>query len=598
MFNQIFKLWIYLNNEQKKELLSLQILVICISITEMASVFSIGPFMALVADKNIIETNEFFNQLYIGTNASSPEMFLFWCGSFVLAALTVSSILSMFVIWRLNFYGQMLGVQISSRIYRYYLQQSWSYHSNTSSSSLINNIGVECGRLTNQIIIQLLNLNARFFQAFVMSLAIIIFNPVIATIGIIIFITSYFSLYSLIKIKLDSNGKIISKSNSERMKVMQEGFGGIKDVLLLGRQSDFIKRFKFYTESFGIALAKNNVFSQVPRYGMELIGFGSIIALILALLIFSNGSLTEMLPVLSIFALAGVKLLPSFQQIYFSITQIRGNISALESLDNDLSRSQKEIGISKVKNENLTLNKNIKINNLSFKYPGKHDHALQNINIEIPKNTSVGIVGFSGSGKSTLFDVAMGLLEPNSGSITVDGKKIDSKNLRSWQNAIGYVAQDIFLSDSSIEENIAFGVPKEDINKDKVKLASEMSNLTTFMKRLPEGFDTVVGERGVQLSGGQKQRIGIARALYNDAQILFFDEATSALDGITESKVVDAIKTISSTKTILIIAHRLSTIKFCDVIYVMHEGKIVDSGSFEYLSKNNQLFQDMSINQS
>ena len=244
--------------------------------------------------------------------------------------------------------------------------------------------------------------------------------------------------------------------------------------------------------------------------------------------------------------------------------------------------------------DKVPLEKNIFLDNISFKYPQTPSNVLNNLSLNISAKQVIGIVGPSGSGKSTLIDVLVGLITPNKGKIIIDKLRLDEENIKGWQQNIGFVSQSIFLSDSSIRENIAFGLPKDLINENQIKIVCKMSHLDDVINDLPNGLDTIVGERGVQLSGGQRQRIGIARALYNEVDVLVFDEATSSLDGLTEQQVMEAIHSLGGKKTIILVAHRLATVKKCDKIFVLKDGNIDDEGTFDELEKNNSLFQELS----
>ena len=328
---------------------------------------------------------------------------------------------------------------------------------------------------------------------------------------------------------------------------------------------------------------------------MELLAFGAMISLVLVLLTTRDGNLSQVLPVLAVYALAGFKLLPALQQIYGSVTTIRGNTAAFDAIKTDLlaSLTLQNSQSSYASNIDLDSAKSIRLNNVSFNYPNKQTAALSNLTIDIPVNATVGFVGESGSGKSTTIDLLLGLIKPDKGQLLIDQTVIDSDNISAWQQHIGFVPQSIFLSEGSIAENIAFGLSAKDISLEKVKKAVKLAHLDALVESLPLGLDTKVGERGVQLSGGQRQRIGIARALYNDADILVFDEATSALDGITEKVIMDAIQELSGKKTIIMIAHRLKTVQKCDIIYLMEKGEIVDQGNYQDLINKNVRFRKM-----
>ncbi|TDO16629.1 MULTISPECIES: ABC transporter ATP-binding protein [Halomonas] len=600
MLAQLKELYSLLTAEQRKKLLRLQMLVVLMSFAEIASVVSIGPFMALVGDISQLQGGGMMAELYRASGFSEPRTFLFWLGIGVLVVLTGAALISMYTIWRLSMYGARVGAELSSRLYRHYMHQPWLFHASGSSSQLTNQIAQECQRITNSIINPLMQMNAKLMMAVFMTVAIFLYNPVVALAGLAIFSVAYMLLYRTVRRRLMRNGKSISETQQLRFKLMNEGFGGIKDALLLGRQQVFTDRFDKASERFAEAQGTTQALGQAPRYAMELVAFGSVIFLVLYLLSVHQGNLGLILPILSVYALAGFKLLPAFQQVYTSLSQIRGNLAAFDALRDDLeaSVSQPQSEKAKAKPEPLETSflaprKSIQLANVTFTYPGKDDPALTCLDMVIPANKVIGLVGASGSGKSTAIDLVLGLIEPQQGQILVDGQPLTDERRRAWQNSLGFVPQAIFLADSSIRENIAFGLPIDEIDDEKVRRAASMAYLDELLKELPDGLDTRVGERGVQLSGGQRQRIGIARALYDDADVLVLDEATSALDGITEKLIMDAIHGFIGKKTIIMIAHRLATVKQCDAIYLLADGRVIDNGSYKELASRNEVFQRM-----
>jgi len=597
MFSKIKELFFLLDLEQRKRLYRLQVLVVLMSIAEVVSVLSIGPFMALVGDINQLQGQGFLAEWYKELEFNSTTDFLLLIASCVLGILVIATFISIFTVWRLSMYAAEIGADLSSRLYRYYMRQAWLFHASGNSNQLTNKIAQECERVTSGIFTPLMQMNAKLFMALLMCIAIFLYTPWIAVLGAVTFYITYYFLYKTVRQRLSDNGETITSEQASRFKLMGEGFGGIKDILLLGRQSTFNHRFTEASKNFANAKGKTQVYGQVPRYAVELIAFGSVITLMMYLLITHNGNLGSILPVLSIFVLAGFKLLPAFQQIYFSLSQIRGNLSGFESIRSDLfsslEGSEDHLSKEDTVDSKLSIKNSIKLHNVSFQYPETSKPALFNLNIEIPVNKVIGLVGSSGSGKSTAIDILLGLISPKEGSVIIDEKRLTEHNIRAWQNSLGFVSQTIFLADSSIKENIAFGLPIEDIDDKRIEKAIQLAHLEQFISELPQGFETRVGERGVQLSGGQRQRVGIARALYNDADILVLDEATSALDGITEELIMDAIHDFSGKKTIIMIAHRITTVEQCDHIYLMDKGAVIDQGSYSYLSANNKVFQRM-----
>lgn len=595
MLKMIRELLTLLNKRQRKQFYILQVLVVLMAFTELLGIASIAPFMALVGDISLVEKEGIYSTLYQLSGFTNPMDFLFYVGVAVLFTLAFSTIISMFTVWRLSLFGAKVGVEIADQLYTHYMQQDWLFHAGGSSAQLTKQVSTEAIRVTNGIIQPLMHLNAKIVLAAFIALSILVYDSITAIFGLLLFMGAYLVLYRIVRKRLQVNGKNLSKVATERFRLMNEGFGGIKDVLLLNRHHDFIEQFQKSGKIFAYAQGTNISISQVPRYFMELIAFGAMISLVLLLIKLHKGNLGAVLPILAVYALAAFKLLPALQQIYSSITQIKANAAAFESIKNDLTLSLKkpQVLTDEIIEDHLSLKEKIILNNITFSYPNKLNPAISNLNMVIPVNSVIGIVGASGSGKSTTIDLLLGLLTPQQGEMYIDNIRITETNVRTWQNTLGFVPQSIYLSEGTIAENIAFGLPTKDINLDQVNNAIKLANLTELVNQLPDGVHTKVGERGVQLSGGQRQRIGIARALYNEAEVLVFDEATSALDGITEKIIMDAIHNFSGKKTIIMIAHRLKTVRKCDIIYMMEQGKVIDQGTYEQLLETNPKFKEM-----
>lgn len=597
MFQQLRELFFLLSSEQKKRFYWQQILVIFMAFSEVVGIASIGPFMALVGDISLLEKNSFFNSAYKLSGLQNPNDFLFTAGVAVLLLLGIASIVSMVATWRLSLFAFKIGTEIADRLYRYYLTRNWLFHSDGSSAQLTKQISTEAVRITAQVILPLMQMNARIVLAVFISVVMIVYNPMIALIGVVLFLSAYIFLFKIVRSHLSKNGFHVSAMSTKRYRLMNEGFGGVRDILLMGRGKHFIHSF----EETGKALAKasgvNNALTYVPRYLMELLAFSAMIGLILYLIKNSQGDLGKVLPVLAVYALAGFKLLPALQSVYAGLSEIRGNISAFEAIKKDLIDSKNmvaEFDDSQSSNHHqLVPLKEISLKNINFFYPGKTKPTLENLTLKIPANKFIGIVGASGSGKSTLIDLLLGLIQPKSGEIRIDENLITNQNIRFWQNGIGFVSQNIFLSEGTVAENIAFGIAEENINYQQIAHVIQLAKLEELVKELPLGLKTTIGERGFQISGGQRQRIGIARALYGDAQVLVFDEATSALDGITERLIMDAIHSFGGKKTVIMIAHRLKTIENCDFVFHLENGQLRSSGTYQELLVTDPLFKEM-----
>ena len=594
MFNTLKELFSILNRSQRKRFFALQILIVVMAFMEIIGVVSIVPFMALVGDLNQLQQDTFISKIYQLSGIDSELEFVFLIGFVVIGILITSAILSILTIWRLSMFANKVGVEIADQLYTYYIKQGWLFHASGSSAILTKQIANESLRVTNGILVPVMQMNAKLLLVLFMSISIFVYDPFVAIIGLISFAALYTLIYKFFRARVKKNGKIVSEVHERRFRLMNDAFGGIKDVLLLGRDSEFINHFHMSGQKLAYSQGTNMALAQVPRYLVELLAFGSIIALILYLILNHEGNLGIILPILSVYALAALKLLPAFQQIYASSVNIGGNIAAFHEIKEDLfeSKLMQHDRVDNKKNK-LNFNQNISLENVTFAYPGKKELILNELNLSIPSNSMVGIVGPSGSGKSTLIDILLGLISPQKGNFKVDGLIINNQIIRSWQNTIGFVAQSIFLSEDTIAANVAFGIPHNQIDMKRVQHALKLAHLTDFVDSLEKGIYTNVGERGVQLSGGQRQRIGIARAMYNDAQVLIFDEATSSLDGISEKKIMQSINELSGKKTIIIVAHRLKTIQSCHNIFFIDEGRVIDQGTYNNLLETNEHFKKM-----
>lgn len=583
-----------LSEEQRKKFYSLQLLVVFSAIAEVLSVAVVGPFMALASNISIIETNRLINNVYVISNADTPTQFIIIIGILVFIFLCISTILSVITIRSLSFFAARTGAEIGDTLYSSYLKKDYLFYTKINSSELVKQIATEVSRVTDNILQPFVQINARLLAVSFISILIFLYDPIISLSGLLVFVFVYCMLFIFVRKKLLINGVNISKVSKKRFVLMNEGFGSIKDVIILNRQEDFVKQFKESGVVFSEAYGSSNTLYNVPRYIMEFIMYSGMVILIISLLYFSNGDMTKTISTLAVFGVAAFKLLPSFQQIYSSLAQIRSNLSALSEIKRDVIEARKQNKHIDFKNSCVEYgNNDLFLENISFKYPGKKINTINEVNIKIPRQGMVGLVGSSGAGKSTLLDILLGLLKPSSGSFLCGNNEVDFDSIKQWQKRIGYVPQSIFLKDGNIIENIAFGLPENQIDMEKINRAIDLAQLNEWIQGLPNGMLTEIGEKGVQISGGQKQRIGIARALYSDIDYLFFDEATSALDGKTEALIMNAIEKLSESKTIVMIAHRLNTVKNCDIIYMLDHGNVVDSGNFDYLIENNSKFREM-----
>jgi ABC-type multidrug transport system fused ATPase/permease subunit len=594
MFRPIKELFTLLTISQQKRFYMLQILVVLMALAEVLGVASIVPFMSVVGDISQLQQDNIISQVYQASGITSELQFIFLLGVGVLFILFFSAIISVFTIWKLSIFANKIGVEIADRLYTHYLKQDWLYHATRNSAQLTKKIAVETERVTGGIIVPLMQMNSRIVLALFLGISIVIYDPKVAILGIAAFAFAYSIFFKLVKLRLQRNGRTISEMNEQRFRLMNESFGGIKDVLLLGRDSYFTKYFNKTGRTLTYSTSTNQVLAQVPRYFMELMAFGSMVALLLYLIASYDGNLGLILPIVSVYALATFKLIPAFHQIYGNLAEIKGNIAAFESIQQDLIAS-KQTQLVKLKPEQgyLRPEKQISLENITFTYTSLKEKTINQLNLSIPANSVIGIVGPSGSGKSTLINILLGLIKPQQGHLKIDNTIINDQNLRLWQNTIGFVAQSIFLLDGTIAENVAFGIQQDQIDLEQVQRVLKLARLTELLQSLEQGIHTKVGERGVQLSGGQCQRIGIARALYHEPDVIVFDEATSSLDGITEKTIMEAIHDFSGEKTVIMIAHRLKTVQKCDKIFFIDKGQLVDQGTYQELIETNEHFKNM-----
>tara|TARA_B100001248_G_scaffold86730_1_gene63504 strand:- start:44626 stop:46407 length:1782 start_codon:yes stop_codon:yes gene_type:complete len=578
---------------KKKEKFQISLLLIgsiIMAFFEVVGVASILPFMSMVLDPDQISSNQILSFLFNFFKFDNVETFLFYSGVAVLVLLAFSNFFSAFMYWAITYFSKMQGHIISMRLLKHYLSNNYLFFIERNSSDLGKNILSEIDRVVKGVVLQALQAISKAILTIVVFTFLIYINPFIAIISVLSIGGAYFIFYIISRSYLSTIGEKQSIALFHRYRTVDEAMMGIKDIKLKSLERNFIGRFRQPSIDNARFSAQGLVIAILPRYLLETVAFGGIISIILILL--SNDVLiSEIIPVLSLYAVAGYRLLPAVQNIYSAQSMIKYNRPALMIIINDL----KEIEIEE-KNELLNevdqmikFDKKITVNDIFFKYPKSKKNVIDGISLSIMKNTSIGFAGSTGSGKTTLIDVILGLLDPKKGNIIVDDTIINNQNLLSWQNKISYVPQTIFLIDESISSNIAFGIKREEIDHDRVAKAAQLANLDRFVEDLPEKYDTLVGENGVKLSGGQRQRIGIARALYNEPEVLVLDEATSALDGITENYVMEAIESLSNKLTLIIVAHRITTIENCDMIYFLEEGKIKDYGTYnELISKNSQ----------
>ncbi len=592
MFSILEKVTDLLSARERNRALLLLGLIIVMAFLDMIGVASIMPFMAVLANPELVESNPILALTYAILGFSDKNKFMFALGVAVFFMLMLSIAFNAFTMLIMLRFARLLEFSIAKRLVNLYLRQPYDWYLNRNSTDLGKTALTEVVQVVTGAIVPLLEVIAKGCVVTALILLLVLTNPLLACIGGLGMGLLYGLIYAFVRRRLMHYGEQRRVSNQQRFQVLGEVFGGIKVVKVAGLEKQYLARFEDPAYRFAIAQGQAQTASQLPRYAMEVIAFGGILGVILFLM-HTTGSLQNSLPVLSLYALAGYRLMPAMQALYVNLATLRFGASTLGHLHSELLALEKTPA-PVASAQTISLARCVSLENIGYQYLGAPAPTLNSIDLRIDARTTVGLVGVTGSGKTTTVDVILGLLKPHSGHLKVDDVIIDDKNCIGWQALIGYVPQHIFLADDTVAVNIAFGLPADQIDQAAVERAAKTANLHDFVVgSLPNGYDTSVGERGVRLSGGQRQRIGIARALYRQPQLLILDEATSALDNVTEHAVMEAIHNLGRKITIILIAHRLTTIKKCDRIYVLNQGSVIATGTYDDLLNNNSIFRNM-----
>ena len=583
-----------LSLKEQKRAVVLMGMVLIMGLVDTLGVASIMPFMTVLTNPEMIETNFILNYLFNIAGIFGVKTYLeftFALGISVFIILITSLSLRGVTSYLQIKFIQMCEYNIGKRLLKNYLNQNYSWFLNRNSADLGKSILSEVSLIIGSGFKPYINLITQgVISIMIIILLIFVDFKIVITLGLIFFLI-YGLIYKVLRKLLKSIGKKRLQDNKLRFTAISEAFGAIKEIKIDSLEEVYVKRFAKPSKSYSWNQALTKIISHLPSLAVQAVSFGCIM-LVTLFLIVRSGSFIDAIPVITLYAFAGYRLMPSFQRIYSSISLLRYSGPALDSLYNDIKRFKPIVEKSDFIQEDIKFNENISLNNINFQYPNASKTSLKDINLEISANTTIGLVGPTGSGKTTLVDLILCLLEAQNGTLKVDGKIINKKNIKAWQNLIGYVPQNIYLTDDTITANIALGVDPKNVDYKEIVRAAKNANIHNFIENeLPKKYETFVGERGIRLSGGQRQRIGIARALYKRPQLLILDEATSALDNLTEKIVMEAVQNISKNITIIIIAHRLSTVKECDKIFLLENGKIKSQGRFEELIESDLNFK-------
>ena len=576
------RLWQHASPHRHKQFALVIVLMILTSFVEMIGIGAVVPFLTVLSTPDYIFNHSLSQpivQLLAVTDSS--QLLLPITVIFVIIVL-ISGVMRIALLWAQTRLGHAVGSDFSVDIFRRTLYQPYITHSSRNSSEVIAANSTKTNQVVSQAILPAQYIISSMFMIIAILTALVIVNPFIAIGAFSGFAAIYGIIMLTTKKRLYENSQIISRESNVVIKTLQEGLGGVKDILIDGTQEEYCKAYRKVDLSLRSAQANNQILGSTPRFGIE--SLGTVVIVILAyLLVGKESNIAVVIPVIGAFAIGAQRLLPVMQLLYFSLTTIRGSVGSVHDVLNLLDQKI-PVKITESKASEIFFNKKIEIKKLSFGYDA--NLIFNDLNLTISRGDCVGFMGDTGSGKSTLIDLIVGLLEPTKGVISIDGVDLKNGNYDSWRKNIAYVPQVIFLTDATIAQNIAFGIPDEKINYDRLHAAAKDAQISKTIESLEKGYETLVGECGVRLSGGQRQRIGIARAFYKQSSVIVLDEATSALDYKTEQKVMLSIKKLEKKSTTLIIAHRLTTLKNCDSVVELKNGKIHRMGTYEEVINN------------
>ena len=561
------------SNKQKRQLLILIIITVVGAFIELIGISIIMPFVEVISDSNIIKERVLFRTIVTIFNIKSESDFIF---CFAIAIVIIYILKNIYLVcmydlqYRFTFNNQR---RLVKKLVACYLNQPYLFHVSKNITELQRNTIDDVSMFFTAVLGWI-----QFFTEFTVCVLILCYLFVLdhfITIGVGVILSLFAVVYlKVFKRRTLYYGEKNRTTNAERNKWIRQAFEGIKEIKIVNREDFYLNRIDKCSESYAEAFRKSSLISVLPRPLFEAV-FVSALMLVVIVRLVSGVDIKSFFPILSTFAIAAFRILPSFGRLTGSLNNITYNKTAIDSVYHDLTEAENLEKKAKKGNnkDKLSLMKEIKVEQIYFRYPNSPNYIMENVSLLIPARKSIAFIGPSGAGKTTLADLILGLLEPENGKILVDGNSIYD-NLEGWHQSLGYIPQNIYLMDDTIRNNILFGISEEDADEESIVRAIEDAQLKTFVDSLEMGLDTVVGERGVRISGGQRQRIGIARALYNNPDVLVLDDATSALDNDTEAAVMDAINSLHGKKTLIIIAHRLSTIENCDIKYKIESGRV------------------------
>lgn len=595
MWDLLKKLGFILDRKQKREIGWILLLMLLGAGLETLGVGLVFPVVNLIVKPDILETSGFGRHLPDVFHQLNFHQRVIWASVGLLAVFLIKNVGLAIVQYIQNLFVFRNQVDLSEKLFRSHMGASYLDHISRNTSDILRVINLDTVYLYQSIVSQFLVVASEALVLLMLMILLMFIDPVTTLSAIAIQGGAAFLVYWWVKGRVTRLGFIQQDRMADMIKWVNQGLGGIKETKITHSEPFFVSKFRENAEIYAEAQRYLFTLNQMPRLILEVLAV-STLTLIVTLFLLRDRDLALLISTVAAFGMAAVRVMPGFTRILSALNLIRYYASSVTVIADDLKKTPLSMNVSGDLNSATSLRvrpfTKVSLEQVSFSYPGSSRLAIDHLNCEIQRNSSIAFVGKSGAGKSTIVDMLLGLIHPTSGKVLVDGHDVHG-NLAAWQAQLGYVPQTIYLTDDTIRRNIALGISDELISDDRIWQTLASVQLDDFVRGLPDGLETKVGERGVRISGGQRQRIGIARALYRDPEILVFDEATSALDTITEKEIMRSISGLKGQKTFIMIAHRLSTVRGCDLLYFMKDGKVMAKGSFDELCARSEEFNSM-----
>lgn len=574
--NALFAIWRLLDQRQRHQLVAMQLLSLLMALSTVGGMAAVLPFFTVLADSHAILAHPILRSIYEHFGFASESRFVIALGIAFAAGVVLSNVVNLIGSLTIDRFAFGVGDTLHTALFNEYLHRGFGFHLRTNSATLTSNVLYETGRVAGGILRHGLILVTSLVTAICIVGSIVLLNPLVAILAIVGLGASYAAVYAIARARLRRNGETESDDFAERTRIVSEGFGAIKELIVLQAQPLFVARLAQRCRSISKTIVSNLAIAQSPRHLLEC----ATACVLVGVALYSHvagQSVGPLIAQLSFIGLAVYRLLPALQQVFLAIVKIRSDAPAFERIAADLKLSRMRITLAASVQPSWVgrPNRDILLAGVSFSHSAFSPPDIADVTLRIPAGSIVGFIGTNGSGKTTLIDLLSGLLIPGSGRIEIDGIALDERNRSAWQSTIAYVPQNVFLCDCSLAENIALGVPTAQIDRERLRTAVRLARLEQCVAKLPHGYDEKLGERGARLSGGQRQRLGIARALYRQASVLIMDEATSSLDAAAETEITDMLASHRQSRTILIVAHRMGALRRCDMIYELANGRVV-----------------------